>query len=85
MPHPHCNTCILGPGIIVKFGPLARKASCTGVTGVADRLMTYLLLVDGAVGTGTVVVMGVVGALGAVGDMVAVGVVVTLLVLLLLC
>ena len=50
---------------------MAKRASCAGVRGLVDRLITHLLLVDGVVETGTVVNEGAVGAVGVVGAVVA--------------
>ena len=81
-----CDVCFPGRylGTIPKFGPLPERVLCSQMRGMVDRLMTQLLLVNGAVCTGTVVVEVVVVA-GAVGAMGAVGVVVTLLVLMFHC
>ena len=64
---------------MAKLGPLAKSASCAGVRGMVDRLLTHLLSLRGAVCAGTSVMVDVGVVVGALG---AETVVVTLLVMM---
>ena len=65
--------------------PWLKGLPYNGVMGVAEKLITHLLLVDGVAGTGTVVVEVPVVDVGAVGVVGALGAVVALLVPLFSC
>ena len=47
------------------LGPIAKCSSCAGIRGMVNRLMTHLLLFEGAVCGGTTMMVVVVGAVGA--------------------
>ena len=67
--------------MIVKLDPLAKRYSCSGVSGVLERFMTHFCLVSAVALAGHVVVegAGVLGVVGAVGVIVVVVVVLALL------